>query len=390
MPRRSKKFLLLMAGSAAFAACASAQQVAPAGDALFAEGRFAEAASAAEEAAANQPNSADALAKLARIRLYQHRESEAAELARKADALAPGNPIVAQVLAIAQVRGKGFSGDAYQVENPTAVGTVQFVATDPLPTMRVTIGGREATFLLDTGAPDIMLKQSFAEELGLPLTDAGVGTFAGGRQAKVQRTVVPELEIGGLKLRNVPAGVNAAAGLQQVDGIIGTGLLMHFLSTIDYCSGRLVLAPRSTAPDFQQRALAAQANVVPIWLVGDHFIFARGALNQAEGLFLIDTGLSGGGLVATKATLDAAGVVLDESKVLTGQGGGGAARFIPFRAGATLGTLTRDNLPGVYMPDGDPTAAFPFRAAGLISHSFFRQSRLTFDFDAMKLVTESC
>jgi hypothetical protein len=119
-------------------------------------------------------------------------------------------------------------------------------------------------------------------------------------------------------------------------------------------------------------------------------MFARGKLNQADGLFLIDTGLAGGGLTATKATLDAAGVTVDESNTLTGQGGGGAVQFVPFRAAATLGNLTRSDLPGVYMASGNPLAVFPFRSSGAISHSFFRQSRLTFDFDAMKLVTESC
>jgi hypothetical protein len=129
---------------------------------------------------------------------------------------------------------------------------------------------------------------------------------------------------------------------------------------------------------------------VPFWLVGDHFMFARGKVNQADGLFLIDTGLAGGGLTATRATLDAAGVTVDESHTLTGQGGGGAVQFVPFRAAATLGTLTRGDLPGVYMPGRNALSGFPFASSGAISHAFFRQSRLTFDFDAMKLVTESC
>ena len=137
--------------------------------------------------------------------------------------------------------------------------------------------------------------------------------------------------------------------------------------------------------------MASDANIVPFWFVGDHFVFARGRLNQLDGLFFIDTGLAAGGLVAPKATLEAAGVTIDENNTLTGQGGGGAVQFIPFRAAATLGDLTREDLPGVHMPGAaEPLAAFPFRSSGIISHSFFRQSRLTFDFEAMKLVTESC
>jgi hypothetical protein len=348
-----------------------------------------------EQAASAAPDSAPALARLARARLYQGREKEAVELAQKALSLMPGNPIAGATLAVAQARLRNFGPEFYQIENPASTGSAPFVITDPLPVVHDTIGGREAMFLIDTGGPDIMVRRPLAEALGLPITAGGVGTFAGGRQAQVDRTVVPEIEIGGVKIRNVPAGVNAAAdGLNlpgvKLDGVIGTGLLMHFLATIDYCGGKLVLAPRGDSAAFEARAAASGANVVPFWLVADHFMFARGKMNQAEGLFYIDTGLAGGGLVASKATLDSAGIAIDESKTMSGMGGGGAVQFVPFRAAATLGNLTRGDLPGVYMPGADPLAALPFRSSGMISHSFFRQSRVTFDFEAMKLVTESC
>lgn len=400
MPRPTLKLLMLVTCSIALMG-----QVTPGpppgagppqpGDDLFAQGKFAEATPVYEQAAATAPGSGPAIARLARMRLYQGREGEAIELAQKALSLAPGNPIANATLAVAQARQRNFGPDFYQITMPPGGGSAPFVITDPLPVVHVTIGGREATFLIDTGGPDIMVRRPLAEELGLPITAGGVGTFAGGRQAQVDHTVVPEIEIGGVKIRNVPAGVNAAAdGLNlpgvKLDGVIGTGLLMHFLSTIDYCGGKLVLAPRSGSAAFEARAAASGANVVPFWLVADHFMFARGKMNQAEGLFYIDTGLAGGGLVATKATLDAAGVTVDESKTMSGMGGGGAVQFVPFRAAATLGSLTRSDLPGVYMPGADPLAALPFRSSGMISHSFFRQSRLTFDFEAMKLVTESC
>ena len=366
------------------------------GDDLFAQGRFDEATKIYEDAAKADPASSPVLARLARARLYQGRESEALDLARKALELAPGNPIAMATQGAALMRLRNFGADFYQIENPGSTGSAAFVITDPLPVVHVTIGGREATFLIDTGGPDIMIRRPLAEALGLPISEGGVGVFAGGRQARVDRTVVPEMEIGGIRIRNVPAGINPSAdGLNlpgvKLDGVIGTGLLMHFLSTIDYCDGKLTLAPRNASAAFEARVAKSGANVVPFWLVADHFMFARGKMNQLDGLFYIDTGLAGGGLVASRATLDAAGVTIDESKTMTGQGGGGAVQFVPFRASATLGNLTRNDLPGVYMPGGgDPLAALPFRSTGIISHSFFRQSRLTFDFEPMKLVTENC
>jgi hypothetical protein len=83
-------------------------------------------------------------------------------------------------------------------------------------------------------------------------------------------------------------------------------------------------------------------------------------------------------------------VAIDPNNARAAVGGGGAVTAIPFRAGAVLGSLSVDDVQGFYNPEGDPTSIFPFRAKGLLSHGFFRHSRLTFDFEAMKLVTEAC
>ena len=362
------------------------------GDALFAQGRFAEATEAYEEAVANRPQTAEALADLARMRLYQHREDDASALAQRAIALAPGNSLASQVLHSVELRRQAFAAGIFQMDH-SGPGSADFVVTEPLPVVRVRVAGHDAKFFIDTGAPNIAVNRSLATSLALTLETSGVGVFAGGKQASVEKTMVPALELGGLHIANVPAAVNPVElqlpGL-RTEGAIGTGLLMHFLATMDYCRGRLILAPRSSSSVFERRAARSGANVVPMWLVGDHFIFARGKLNAVEGLFSIDTGLAGAGLMATKATIMAAGVKLDESHAQLGQGGGGAVRGIPFQATATLGASTLNQVPGVFMPAGDPYRIFPFKVAGALSHGFFRHSRLTFDFDAMKLITEKC
>jgi Flp pilus assembly protein TadD len=85
------------------------------GDDLFAEGRFAEAVPIYEQAAAAAPASGPALARVARMRLYQGREGEAIELARKALALSPGNPVAVATLGVATARQRNFGPDLYQV-----------------------------------------------------------------------------------------------------------------------------------------------------------------------------------------------------------------------------------------------------------------------------------
>lgn len=128
-----------------------------------------------------------------------------------------------------------------------------------------------------------------------------------------------------------------------------------------------------------------------MWLVSDHFIFAKGRLSRGpEGLFLVDTGLAGAGLAPNKEALDAAGIAVDTSNPKTGMGGGGPVQFVDFRASASLGRLTRNDVLGNYIMGANPLGSMPFKTNGIISHSFFRQSRLTFDFDAMRLVTQNC
>jgi tetratricopeptide (TPR) repeat protein len=387
--------VLLAAGAAALAllSTASAQPAPTSADTLFAAGDFKAAGSAYEGAAKATPTDPGAQARLARTRLYENRNDEAIALAQQALAAQPDNPIARQTLAVAQQRKASFGPDQYRVSGPTSETVIPFAVTDPLPIIEVTVGGRKAEFLIDTGAPDIMVSADLAQTLGLQLQSAGEGVFAGGARAPVQRTLVPQLEIGGIRIANVPAGVRPGPGLafpgHKIDGIVGTGLLMHFLPTLDYCQGRLVLRPRSASAEFERAA--AGANALPMWFVGDHFVFARGRLRGgSEGAFLIDTGLAGGGLSATKATLDEAGVVIDPAAARTGVGGGGPVTVIPFRTGASLGSLTVDDVGGFYSPGGDPVSVFPFKAKGLLSHGFFRHSRLTFDFDAMKLITQAC
>ncbi len=392
-------FRLSIMGAATIAALvlispASGQPAPSPGDALSAAGDFPGAGRAYEAALKAASADAGALAGLARIRLYENRNDEAIALAQRALAADAANPVARQTLGTAQQRKAAFDGDRYRIEAAPGETVIPFAAIDPLPVVSVTIGGRQAYFLIDTGAPDLIISPDLAQALGLQVQSAGEGVFGGGQRAPVQRTVVPQVQIGGITIANAPAGILRQALPNpnfKIEGIVGTGLLMHFLPTLDYCQGRLVLRPRTASAAFQRTAAQAGANIAPMWLAGDHFVFAHARLQHgAEGLFLIDTGLAGGGLSVSKTTLDEAGVAIDPAAAGTGIGGGGAVTVIPFRSGAVLGSLAVDDVRGFYSPGGDPLSIFPFKTKGLLSHGFFRHSRLTLDFEAMKLVTEAC
>lgn len=373
--------------AAAFVCVLGAARADPAADA-FAAGDFAAAEQAYQATLASSPDDVAALTGLARLRLYEEKRSEARDLAQHAQRVDPGNVDAKRTLRGAEVRDAAFAPDVWRVTMMDDAVDVPFVATDPLPVVKVTINGVEHLFLIDTGAPDIVLDSDFAKELGLKPGGAQTGTFAGGAQAAFEHVVLPAMDVGSVHVEQVPASVLPTRNMSHdrtIDGIIGTGFLIHFLPTLNYAEGLLTLRPRSASAAFEASVTDGQA--VPMWLVGDHFLFARGHIGDGpEALYNIDTGLEGAGIQARRETLDAAHVTLDETAVQTGLGGGGTVRFIPFKASATIGAVTVDDLDGIYTPDGDQYGLFQFTVAGTISHQFFREKTLTFDFDAMKMV----
>ena len=103
------------------------------------------------------------------------------------------------------------------------------------------------------------------------------------------------LELGDLPMRSVSAVTMSTEwfrpffGGRRADGDIGTVLLYHFLSRLDYPVGEL-LWPRNGT---HARALAESGRpALDFWLAGDHFFLVRGRVNGHDLLLLVDTGLA--------------------------------------------------------------------------------------------------
>jgi hypothetical protein len=160
-------------------------------------------------------------------------------------------------------------------------------------------GGHEVNFFIDTGAAEVILDTEFAKEVGATVFGSATGTFVGDRQAPIQFGRIDSLTLGDFVIKNVPVHTLNTRQFskpvfqgKQVDGIIGTVLLYHFLSSLDYPREELVLR-RSTKENrerFQAGAKADRAIVIPFWMAGDHVIvsWARVEKNQPVLLF-VDT-----------------------------------------------------------------------------------------------------
>jgi clan AA aspartic protease (TIGR02281 family) len=105
-------------------------------------------------------------------------------------------------------------------------------------------GGRQARFLLDTGASVTLIAPALAETLGMPPAerhgpDLQLQTVAGltaGRTVKI-----PALRVGDVEIADTTAVVHDPG--PGVDGILGNSFLGRFLVTIDADRKTLALVP---------------------------------------------------------------------------------------------------------------------------------------------------
>jgi Aspartyl protease len=359
--------------------------------ALYASGNFDAAAQAYTKILAADSSNVLAKLNLGAIRLYENDLSAAEPLLRGVVAADATNARAMSLLRELE-RRKAERSRRTTVDGEEAI--VPFVTSDPLPIVEGSIDGKHGTFLIDTGGT-VDLEPDFAASLGLTMTDSGVGTFAGGKHAPVQGTMVRSVRLGSATAFDVPAHVlpTHASELfegRHVDGIIGTTLFERYLATIDYPNQQLILRERSVASSarFQAQARQAGAAIVPFWLAGDHLVLANAQVNDASpGLFVFDSGLAGGGISPSNELVAAAHLELDRAHAGTGIGGGGPVEAIPLMASRiAVGNAVATNVRGIYTPNNGPS--FPFMVWGSISDQFLRHFAYTVDFDAMRIVLE--
>lgn len=417
--RRVVPGLLTLVALALSSRTAPAQQGVPPDSAeeWFVAGQFARAKQAFRTRWADDSTDYSAAARLGLIALLGNRLDDAERWLSRAIALRPDSvrqhAQLAEALyrsdrfadAVAHLRAarqasratklESFAGQTpYDISGAREMTYLPFVITDPLPMVRVGINGPDTLFfLIDTGGGELIVDDSVARAAGAVEFSRSQGTFAGG-VAPVGDGRVDLVRLGEFTVRNVPVRImnvrqtGAAVGGQRVDGIIGTVMLYHFLATIDYPGGSLILR-RRTAAQLQQverEAAARGAAAMPFWLAGDHFMFAWGQVNgRSPVLLFVDTGLAGGGFLCSEAAARDYGIDLTKAPASEGVGGAGRTRVTWFTADSlTMGTMTSRNLRGAVgtLRFRD---SFGFEAGGIVSHQFFRPYALTLDFERMRL-----
>ncbi|MGI9169202.1 MAG: retropepsin-like aspartic protease, partial [Caulobacteraceae bacterium] len=283
----------------------------------------------------------------------------------------------------------------YEVVGAGEATRLPFLKSEPLPLVSVRInGGDPVTFFIDTGGSEVTLDTAFARELGAPRFGTVQGTFSGGQHADVQLGRIDSLTVGNWTVKNLPVAImplrqlSAGFGVKRIDGVVGTTLLYHFLATLDYRRGELVLR-RKTAQSLAHFAGAASAKsvAVPIWMASDHFMVGWGRVDALPpALLFVDTGLAGAGVKLARSVIDEAGIRLEEGKAKEGAGGGGTLKLVPYAVRRlSFGGVRQDNVAGLYDGPFPWENMFGFHLAGMVGHDFFRPYAVTFDFQGMRI-----
>lgn len=189
----------------------------------------------------------------------------------------------------------------------------------------VTVEGHPTTFVFDTGATNVLGRES---EAGFGVKDQGAlpGGGVGNDKQDVGLATVKTLGIGGLNVKTQLFATMAQADWLRVEGVPSAGLIGYEIAkrvpiTIDYAAGRMTFwRPGTFKPP-------AGAVAVP-FAFNEHLPQIDGSIDGAAGKFDIDTG--------SRATIDipgpfAAGHNLVQKykltpPMVTGWGVGGPAR----------------------------------------------------------------
>ena len=121
----------------------------------------------------------------------------------------------------------------------------------------VTMNGKSATFILDTGANVSVVNDAAARRLGLPGKGTPAGAFGLGGGMKAQQVTLERLEIAGVAIRRNRIMTSDLAQLVQVlgtvsrgeiSGIIGQDVMKEHRAVIDVARPILYLVPEDRDP----------------------------------------------------------------------------------------------------------------------------------------------
>ena len=387
-----------------------AEQLRHAGE-YFALGRFETARALYEAAIAEAPERLDAVLRLAQLALLDNDLVAARRYADRAVALAPDMPLPYGLLAesawrdgdflraaecyddlnrpgLAAVARRLAPTGAYQWRALAATGQLALIGGDALPVVVARLGGHDVNLLVDTAAGELLLDRALAAELKIEVNGAERLSFAGGRTATVGHGILDGFELGAFALARVPCQVLELSEVfapflaLPVHGVLGLGVLRRFRVVLDFPGRELrLLSPGGDAP---QPLVAGQR----MWLAAGHYLVTETEVGAGvRAMMLLDTGMGGTDCVVARSLADSVLLTPDPQGPMAGHGGGGAVQGTAVRLPRLcVGGHCHNDVRAVVLRQFALERQLGFRVAGLLASDFFREARLTLDFERMRMM----
>jgi predicted aspartyl protease len=258
--------------------------------------------------------------------------------------------------------------------------TVDFRIVDDKVIVKVRInGGRLQDFVLDTGSEQTTISRQTASNANVrPITytlSAGVGEV-GLRGLQLGR--IDDMEIGTLKLQNVPTLIKAPPlrGVPKKETESFSPMAMGLSMTIDYATRKLTIGrklPEETA-DFKMGLRHHRLSMV------------RGLINEKRPTyFVVDTG--GEVISISTATAESLNVSMPRKIGLKVYGTSGWDRDAFLMPGVNLkfDAIAYPNFSVVVLNLRAPSVLLGFEVGGIVGHKFLSPYRVSLDLDRSEM-----
>jgi len=365
-----------------------------------------------------KPGDATALAGLGKLALFENRAADAESLLVAAGNVEEGT---LQDLYSARLRLEKWADAAKLAEDVNDAGrapllealaeTPPFKITSapkemslmwsrsyPVPLVQVKLNGELVLMALDTGASDLLLDPMWVSRANITRVPGQSLVFWCGSRFATKNAIVQRLEINGVKVERVPAGIlslhkwsiEVNPNGEQVAGVLGLNLLRRFTPTIDFKRQRLELRPLVGGV---AAAVGPDAIRVPFELWGECEMMVRGTVAGSRKLaMVVQTGVPGCGLAAPTEVFDELGLKGGAvSKFMKGlgtvlQGRPWVGVTVP---SIQVGRMASDHVAGwSNAMDSGEMWRHGVRRDAILAGQFFDDTRMTIDWAKRELVLE--
>ncbi|MEW2354611.1 aspartyl protease family protein [Spirillospora sp. NPDC029432] len=381
-------------------------------DALFKAGEFEQAGRAYEEILKKDPANVHAARRRGHVGLLVNDFPEAEKYLKQALELAPADKETNQLLGDCYIRQDEFAGSVpcwqaagedvyaqwfgavsgapYQIHGDTA--RVPWRQMDPSPQVEASVnGGPPKRFMFYTGAPWLGMSAEVAEEAGLRAVAKQQIDYLNGT-AWQYFGVLDFFRLGDIELRNIPvewSETDQASPAGPSDGIIGTWIFYHLLTTFDYAGRSLILRrpTAGTAAKVRADAVRAGAKPLPLYLAHEHGLHSRGSVDgsgtQVVGLSI--GGVSESAAVVPGETAERLGIRVDHDRpVETFAHSRPTVTYPCYPKEIRLGDAAARGVYCMTNPNSRPPRS-GFDVLATFFHPFYKPYNITLDFTRMNL-----